>query len=72
MTNTTAQNPHIDFERLRDNAIRDSFGGPATYALLKERNPQIDVILNAGIAAGVDAQIREIAFDAFSPRPGRG
>lgn len=34
-------------------AISRSFGGENMYRLLKERNPQIDLILNAGIMAGI-------------------
>jgi hypothetical protein len=37
----------------RVRAIGETFGGPNMYALLKERNPQIDLILNAGIMAGL-------------------
>lgn len=41
------------FSAVRDYIVKETFGGPNTYALLKERNPQIDLILNAGIAAGL-------------------
>lgn len=44
-------------------AIRQSFGGPHTYELLKKRNPQIDIILNAGIMAGI-RQTELIRLDA--------
>lgn len=37
----------------RDFVIEHTFGGPNVYRLLKERNPQIDLILNAGIVAGL-------------------
>lgn len=50
--------PVIDLKRelraARIYAIRDSFGGESMYRLLKERNPQIDIILNAGIMAGIE------------------
>jgi hypothetical protein len=50
-------NLEIDLKRelraARIFAIRDSFGGESVYRLLKERNPQIDIILNAGILAGI-------------------
>jgi hypothetical protein len=49
--------PVIDLKQelraARLDAIRDSFGGESTYRFLKERNPQIDIILNAGIMAGI-------------------
>lgn len=34
-------------------AVGETFGGPNMFALLKQRNPQIDLILNAGIVAGL-------------------
>jgi hypothetical protein len=47
----------IDLKRqlseAREYAIRETFGGPNMYRLLAERNPQIRLILNAGIMAGI-------------------
>lgn len=42
----------VDFLAAREHVIREAWG-PTIYALLKERNPHIDMILNAGIVAGL-------------------
>lgn len=47
------------FSAIRDYIVQESFGGLKTYALLKERNPQIDLILNAGIAAGLQFRVED-------------
>lgn len=41
------------FLRIRARIIRDTFGGVNTYRLLCERNPEIDMLLNSGICAGM-------------------
>lgn len=48
------------FREARERVIRESFGGPRTYALLKERNPQIDMIINAGVMAGLAAAQKDV------------
>lgn len=48
-----------ELRSLRDRAIAESFGGPNMYALLRERNPQIDLILNAGIVAGLQRMLAD-------------
>lgn len=45
-----------DLAAAREYAIQESFGGTAIYELLKERNPQINMILNAGIVAGLNRE----------------
>lgn len=37
----------------REYAIRETFGGPNMYKLLEQRNPELKLILNAGIVAGI-------------------
>lgn len=37
----------------REYVINETFGGPNMYALLEQRNPELKLILNAGIIAGI-------------------
>jgi hypothetical protein len=44
---------HDELVEARAYVVESMFGGPNMYRLLKERNPQIDMLLNAGIVAGL-------------------